>query len=352
MPVVTADALRTLAEECCAAAGCSEANAREIARLIVLSNLRGHDSHGVRQIPRYLENIRKGSTMANAEMTVISETPSTALLDANRSVGHLGAARAMRLAIAKAREVKISAVGVRNLDHIGRVGAYPEMAVEAGMVGLCFTGALGPGNIVTPFGGIQGRYATNPIAAGFPMPDGDPILLDFATSVVAANKIRQAFDRDKQSEEGWTIDSEGNATRDPKAFIDRKAVLLPLGGAHGYKGYGLAVMVEILAGILTGQGTFATLQDRGKTNNVSFMIVIDPEGFVARDFYNREITALAGYLRDTAVRPGDPAVMLPGEYEEKSQRQREAAGIEIEEPVWAAIREAALKLQVPIPKPA
>ena len=352
MPVVTADVLRNLAEECFMAAGCTQADAREIAWLIVLSNLRGHDSHGVRQIPRYLENIRKGATMAKAEMTIISETPSTALLDANRSVGHLGAARAMGMAISKAREMKISAVGVRNLDHIGRIGAYPEMAVDAGMVGLCFTATLGPASIVTPFGGIQGRYATNPISAGFPIPDGEPILLDFATSVVAANKIKQAFDRGKESGEGWTIDTQGNATRDPKAFIDREATLLPLGGEQGYKGYGLAIMVEILAGILTGEGTFATLQDREKTNNVSFMIVIDPEGFVTRDFYNREIRALTEYLHATTVRPGDPPVMLPGEYEDNHQRQREAGGIEIEAPVWEAICEAAKKLQVPLPTPA
>lgn len=351
MPVVSAQSLRALAEECFTAAGCPAADAREIARLIVLSNLRGHDSHGVRQIPRYLENIRKGNTAAESKFTVVSESPTTALLDANRSVGHLGAGRAMQMAIAKAREAKVSAVGVRNLDHIGRIGAYPEMAVEAGMVGLCFTATLGAANIVTPFGGIQGRYATNPISAGFPMPGEDPILLDFATSVVAANKIRQAFDRGEQSGEGWTIDTAGEATRDPKAFIDRQAVLLPLGGEQGYKGYGLAVMVEILAGIFTGEGTFATIQDRERTNNVSFMIVIDPEGFVSREFYGREIRALAEYLHNTKVRPGDPAVMLPGEYEALNQRRREAEGIEIEAPVWEAIRQAAGKLEVPVPTP-
>ena len=352
MPVVSADTLRTLAEECFVASGCSAVDARQIARLIVLSNLRGHDSHGVRQIPRYLENIRKGATVADAEMTVVSESPSTALLDANRSVGHLGAARAMEMAITKARETRISAVGVRNLDHIGRIGGYPEIAVEAGMVGLCFTATLGPGIVVTPFGGVQGRFATNPISAGFPIPGGDPILLDFATSVVAANKIRQALDRGKESGEGWTIDKQGRPTRDPQAFIDREAMLLPLGGEQGYKGYGLAVMVEILAGILTGEGTFATLQDREKTNNVSFMIVIDPEGFVTREFYDREIRALADYLHSTTVRPGDPAVMLPGEYEAICRRQREAEGIEIEEPVWESICQAAHKLKVPLPAPA
>lgn len=352
MPNVSADALRELVNSCFLAAGCPEQEARLISRLIVLSNLRGHDSHGVRQIPRYLANIASGAIVPGAQITLVRETPSTALLDANRAMGHVAATRAVEMAIAKAREATISAVGVRNLDHVGRVGAYPEMAVAEGMVGLCFTATLGPASIVTPFGGVQGRFATNPISAGFPNAKGHPILLDFATSVVAANKIRQAQDRGQETGQGWIIDGEGRPTRDPKAFIDRKAVLLPLGGEQGYKGYGLAVMVEILAGILTGTGTFATLRDDRNTNNVSFMIVIDPEGFVSHEFYEREIGALADYLRGTSVRPGDPPVMLPGEYEERSQRRREVDGIDLEAPVWEAIRQAAQKLRIAVPVPA
>jgi uncharacterized oxidoreductase len=352
MPTVSADTLRDLTEACFRAAGCPPEDAAQIARLMVLSNLCGHDSHGVRQIPRYLDNIRKGTIVPGAEMTVVTETPTIAILDANRSMGHIAATRAAELCIAKARENRISAVGVRNLDHIGRVGAYPEMAVAEGMVGLCFTATLGRGNIVTPFGGIQGRYATNPLAAGFPNPDGYPILLDFATSVIAGNKIRVAFDRGKQTGEGWLIDLEGNPVRDPQAFLERKAVVLPLGGPEqGYKGYALAVMVEILAGILSGAGTFATLQDRERTNNVSFLITIDPLAFVSQEFYQREIRALVEYLHGTKVRPGDPPVMIPGEFEERNRRQREAEGIEIEEPVWQAIQEAAARLSVAIPTP-
>lgn len=351
MPIVRAEALRALTQDCFQAAGCPSGDAELIARLMVLSNLRGHDSHGVRQMPRYLRNIQDGHTMPHTEMTVVRDTPSLAILDANRAMGHVAATRAMELAISKARQMHISAVGVRNLDHIGRIGAYPEMAAEQGMVGLCFTATLGPASIVTPYGGVQGRFATNPISACFPVPQGDPVLLDFATSVVAANKIRQALDRGKEADEGWMIDRQGRPVRDPQAFIDREAVMLPLGGPRGYKGYGLAVLVEILAGILTGAGTFATLRDRSNTNNVSFLIVIDPTALVSREYYEREILSLVDYLHDTEVRPGDPPVLIPGEYEGNQQRQREVEGIVIEEPVWNAIHEAAANLGVAVPVP-
>ncbi len=352
MPVVQADELRELTAACFRAAGCPMEDAAQMARLMVLSNLRGHDSHGVRQLPRYLENIRAGRTLANPEIKVVSETPTTATLDADRALGHVAATRAAVLGIAKARAQRISAVTVRNLDHIGRVGAYPEMAVAEGMIAICFTSAPGVNSIVTPFGGIQGRLTTNPISVGIPNPDGDPILVDFATSIVAGNKVRVALDRGQPTGEGWLIDLEGNAVRDPQAFVERKAVILPLGGAEkGYKGYALAVIVEILAGILSGTGTFATVEDRERTNNVSFLITIDPMAFVARDFYEREVRALVDYLHATRVRPGDPAVMIPGEYEERSQRQREAEGIELEEPVWQAIQEAAARLNVNVAAP-
>ncbi len=128
MPTVKAETPRDLTKACFLAAGCPPGEAERIAHLMVLSNLRGHDSHGIRQMPRYLENIRKGWIVPGAEITAVTDTPAIALLDGNRAVGHLAAARAAELGIAKAKETKISAVAVRNLDHIGRIGAYPEMA--------------------------------------------------------------------------------------------------------------------------------------------------------------------------------------------------------------------------------
>ena len=202
-----------------------------------------------------------------------------------------------------------------------------------------------------PFGGIEARLATAPISAGFPMPGEGPILLDFATSVVAANKVRQARDRAKPAGPEWLIDKQGNPVDDPKMYMEHKASLLPLGGVSAHKGYGLAVLSTILSGILSGGGTLASDLPLIGLDNFTFMIVLDPFAFVTHEFYEREIKRLVEYLRFTKVRPGDPPVQVPGEYETAWQRKVEAEGIEIEQPVWNGIAKAAQSVGVALPQP-
>jgi uncharacterized oxidoreductase len=350
MPKIKADAMRALTRDVFHAAGLPKDAAEQVAKLMVLSNVRGHDSHGVRQIPRYLQRIRDKDILTDVKIVVEKETPSTATLNAGNTFGHLGATRAMELAIAKAKQTKISAVCVHALNHIGRVGGYPEMAAAEGLIGLCFVSSHNGEKSQTPFGGIDSRMGTNPISAGFPFPGANPVLLDFASSVVAANKIRQALDRKKPAGPGWIIDRAGKPVDDPQMFIDGKALLLPVGGNQGHKGYGLAVMNEILSGILSGSGTNATAA-KGKFDNVAFMIVIDPLAFVSRDYYNREIKAFIDYLRASKVRPGDPSVQAPGDYETHVQEIVDAEGIEIEQPVWDSIVKAAQSVGVAVPQP-
>jgi uncharacterized oxidoreductase len=351
MPKVKPDELRTLTRDVFHAAGVPKEEAEQVAQLMVLSNIRGHDSHGVRQIPRYLQRVQEKSITAGKGVTVEKDTPSLAILNGNRSFGHVAATHAVKLAIAKARKVGIAAVGVHNLNHIGRVGAYPEMAAAEGMIGMCFVASRGGDKAQVPFGGIEPKLATSPISVSFPVKGGHPILLDFATSVVAANKVRQALDRKKPAGEGWLIDPAGNPVSDPAQYIAGKAFLNPVGGNAGHKGYGLAVMNAILAGILTGGGTLASNLPVTGHDNLTMMIVLDPFAFVARDFYEREIKTLVDYLHVTKVRPGDPAVQVPGEYEEMYQRKVEAEGIEIEQPVWDAIIKAAQSVGVATPRP-
>ena len=350
MPVFSKAELEAFTGRVFEGAGFPAQQAGLIGRLIVQANLCGHDSHGVRQIPRYLQRIDKGEIVPGATVEIVRESPTTAVLDGNRTLGHVAAARAMELAIAKARDAHICTVAVRNIDHIGRVGAYPEMAAEAGMVGMAFVGAQGPGRSVAPFGGIAGRLGTNPWSAAFPNRAGAPILLDFATSVVAANKIRQAHDRGEQTGEGWLIDLDGNPTRDPQLYLDGKAVLQPLGGGRGHKGYGLAVVAEILAAVLSGAGAAQT--PREMTDNSTLFIVIDPTPFIDPEGYDAQLSALVDHLRATPTRPGDPPVQLPGDYEQNHRRKRESEGIHIEAPVWNNIQQAAEARQVPLPVPA
>ena len=349
MPIFSAQALEQVARDVFQAKGFSQQNAATIGRLLVASNLRGHDSHGFRIIPAYLKRISEGGIDPAGEVSIEHETATTAVLNGHRTLGYVAASRAVEVALEKARKMRVSAVGVRDLEHVGRIGAYPEMVAEQGMIGLCFVNAQGWGRLVTPFGGVARRLGTNPVAAGLPNPLGSPILLDFASSTVAANKVRLADERGAETDEGWIVDGEGEPTRQPQDFLNGLGMLLPLGVDHAYKGYALGVMVDILGGIMAGGGSAAA--ERPYLDNGTFLIVIDPEAFVPREEYEAQVRGLLEYLRATPTRPGDPPVMVPGEYEENTRRRREAEGIAIEDGVWREVSEAAQALDVALPQP-
>ncbi len=348
MPRFTADQLREVISACLIKVAVPDDEAALTARLMVEANLTGHDTHGARQLPRYVNRIQEGVIVPGAPVETVRETPVTAVLDAHYNLGFVGATRATELAIEKCRQSSLSAVGVRNLNHVGRIGAYPEMIAAAGLVGIVTVNAQAHGILVAPFGGLEKRIGTNPFGAAFPNPDGPPILLDFATSAVAANKIRQAHSRGRKAGEGWMQRNDGSPTSDPTDFLEGLAMLLPLGGPQGHKGYALAVMVDLLSGVLAGSGT--AVSKEGDLNNGTFVICIDPEAFVERARYDREVAALSAHLRETPTAPGADPVMLPGEYEANHRNQRLAHGIEVEPPVWEDIAACVQGLGVPVPE--
>ncbi len=350
MPTFSAEELRTLVAQCFMQVAVPPAEAEQTARLMIEANLTGHDTHGVRQTPRYVGLIEQGLIKAGAPVTVLKETPTTALLDGHDNLGYVAASKATELAIEKARKTHLSAVGIRNLNHVGRVGAYPEMIAKAGFVGLVFVNAQSVrGSQVTPFGGLSARLGTNPMAAGFPNPQGDPVLLDFATSAVAANKIRQAKSRGKQMGDGIMMMKDGTPTNNPDDYLEGRALMLPLGGEQGHKGYALAVMVDILSGILAGSGT--TLHPSADLNNGTFIICIDPEVFTTRKEYERDLTEYVDHLRATPTLPGAPAVQVPGDYESRNRKLRRQEGISLEASVWEDVRKCAERLGVGVPVP-
>jgi LDH2 family malate/lactate/ureidoglycolate dehydrogenase len=350
MPTFSAEELRTLVAQCFMQVAVPRAEAEQTARLMVEANLTGHDTHGVRQTPRYVDLIEKGLIKAGAPVTVLKETPTTALLDGHDNLGYVAASIATEKAIEMARKTHLSAVGIRNLNHVGRVGAYPEMIAAAGFVGLVTVNAQSVrGSQVTPFGGLAARLGTNPMAAAFPNPQGDPVLLDFATSAVAANKIRQAKSRGKQMGGGIMILKDGTPTTNPDDYIQGRALMLPLGGEQGHKGYALSVMVDILSGILAGSGT--TLHPSADLNNGTFIVCIDPEAFTTRGQYEQDLTEYVDHLRATPTLPGAPPVQVPGDYEARNRRQRQKDGIALEPPVWEDLRKCAERLGVGVPVP-
>ncbi|HEX7927351.1 MAG TPA: Ldh family oxidoreductase [bacterium] len=348
MPTFSAAELRTLIADCFTKVNVPKDDAEQTARLMVEANLTGHDTHGVRQTPRYVELIEKGLIKAGAPLTVLKETPTTALLDGHHNLGYVAASRATQIAIDKCRKTGLAAVGIRNLNHVGRVGAYPEMIAAAGFVGLVFVNAQSlRGSQVTPFGGLSARLGTNPMAAGFPNPQGEPVLLDFATSAVAANKIRQAKSRGKQMGQGIMVLKDGTTTNNPDDFLEGRALMLPLGGEQGHKGYALSVMVDILSGILAGSGT--TLHPSADLNNGTFIICINLENFTTREKYEQDLTEYVDHLRATPTAPGAPAVQVPGDYEARNRRQRVKDGITVEASVWEDVRKCADRLGVGVP---
>jgi uncharacterized oxidoreductase len=351
MPRFSADSLRAMATSAFEAAGFGADDAALIAKVMVESNLVGHDSHGVRHIPAYVERIRDGLVVAGAKVEVVMDDGALAIVDGGNTLGHVAATRGIELAMAKARSHGIAAVAVRNQEHVGRVGAYPEMAAQAGLVAFTFCNAQGRGIQIAAFGGLDRRIGANPIAAGFPNPDGDPIVLDIATSQVAINKIRQAHDRAKPLPEGAIIDPDGKSSTDPDDFLARGGAALPLGGlAFGHKGFGLAVVVDLLAGVLGGAGT-AAFSHETRLNNGTFHIVIDPARFVAADAYAQAVREFARHLHDGPTLPGTDAVMLPGEFEANNRAERSANGIEVDAPVWERITATLADLGVQAPPP-
>jgi uncharacterized oxidoreductase len=351
MPIFAAEDLRTMTGAVFEAAGFPTDKARLIARLMVESNLVGHDSHGVRHIPIYVSRVRDGLIRPEAEPRIVEETATTAVVDGEGTLGHVAATFGLELAIEKARQNRISAVAVHNEEHVGRVGGYPEMAARAGMVGITLCNGQGRGVSIAPFGGTDRRLGANPFTAAFPNPDGDPILLDMSTSAVAVNKVRQAKDRQAALPEGAILGPDGLPSTDPDDFLKNGGAVLPLGGLlYGHKGFGLAVIIDMFCGILGGSGT-ARHQDDAKLNNGTFHIVLDPGAFIQSEQYANEVKAYTEYLHASRTLPGDPAVKLPGEFEEQNRKSRSANGVSVEEPVWRNICETLARLNVPPPEP-
>lgn len=351
MPVFAAEDLRVMTASAFEAAGFSAEKAQLIARLMVESNLVGHDSHGVRHIPVYVSRIRDGLIKPEAEPRVVEESPTTAVVDGGGTLGHVAATFGLELAVEKARQNRIAAVAVRNEEHVGRVGGYPEMAARAGMVGITLCNGQGRGVQIAPFGGIDRRLGANPFTAAFPNPNGDPVLLDISTSAVAVNKVRQAKDRLAALPDGALLDSDGRPSTDPDDFLQGDGAVLPLGGLlYGHKGFGLAVIIDLFCGILGGSGT-ARHRDDDTLNNGTFHIVIDPRAFVQTQRYADELKAYADYIHASRTLPGDPAVQLPGEFEEQNRKARAENGISVEEPVWQQIVATLERLNVPPPAP-
>ena len=320
------------------AAGCPDSVAARVAYALVESNLVGHDSHGVMRVPFYINSIRAGTLIPSGEIQVVSETPSTTLLDCGWNFGHVGAAKGMELAIEKARTQGLGMTVLRHCDHTGRIGEYVVMAAEQGMMGQVFCNGSIPGGLVAPFGGIQRALGANPIAWGIPGGDTEPIFLDFATASVAHGKIEVAADKGELLPEGLILDKFGRPTRDPHDELDG-GVILPFGG---HKGYALGVLIELVGGGLSGVGF--PLVPGYRWDQGTVLLAVNVETFQSLDTFKQMIAEFKTQLKSVPRAPGVDEILLPGELEWATKRNRERQGIQLPETTWQRIEETAASL--------
>ncbi len=340
------------------AAGCDAGEAGRIAHHLLSANLAGHDSHGVIRVPRYVQWLGEGRVRAGQSITVVAETATHAVVDGNLGFGQTTGPQAVDLGIAKAKAAGLAVVTLRNSGHIGRIGDWAERAAAAGLVSIHFVN-VGMGEVVAPFGGVDRRFGTNPLCIGVPQPDGPPLLLDFATSMVAEGKVLVASNGGKPIPDNALIGPDGAMSGDPRVLygpIDNTHVRDPGNGlgalrAFGdHKGSGIAFMCEILAGCFAGSPTAGPVPGgkRGGIVNGMLSIYLDPGHFGAAGFAETA-RAYAEYVR--ASRPAEPGrpVLAPGDAESATRATRLRDGVPLQAETWTAIKDtgAALGLQPP-----
>jgi LDH2 family malate/lactate/ureidoglycolate dehydrogenase len=337
MPRVPAERLHKIGAALLVAAGAPPDEAEIVMRHSVDANLAGHDSHGIIQIPTYIDRIQVGHIVPGAPWTIVQESPTTTVIDGHWGFGYTVTERAMQLTIDKAARANVAATTVFRQGHIGRLASYTLMAAQANMIGLITADSGRSTKQVAPFGGREARIGTNPLSIAVPSDLDGPLFLDMATSAVAAGKISLAVSRGESIPLGWVIDSAGKPTTDPTQL--KTGALLPLGGSEGYKGSGLAVIVEILCGLLTGLGF--GMEPTGRHNDGCFLAVFNVEAFRPLAQFKQEVAEFARYLKATPPSEGSHGVLYPGEIEHLREQERRATGIDVEDATWNKLRSLA-----------
>jgi uncharacterized oxidoreductase len=339
---IAADRLRRLAATILEAAGSAAAEADAVAARLVGANLAGHDSHGVIRVPQYVDQVRAGQIVPNRSALVVSETDAVTVLDGQGGYGQIVGAQSVQAAIDKARRHGIALSALRRSAHLGRLGDWAEMAAAAGMASIHFVNATGIPLRVVPHGGRDGRGTTNPLAMGIPVADGEPVVLDFATSAVAEGKVRVARNKGVPIPPDCLLDADGRPTTDPNAlYAEPPGNLVPFGGAvTGHKGGALWLMVDLLAGAFTGGGCSRLPEGEPRFASNMLSIVIAPEAYADAGLA-AEIRRFLGFVKSSRPRAPGSEVLLPGEPERRARAARLKDGVPIDPTTWEQILAAA-----------
>jgi L-2-hydroxycarboxylate dehydrogenase (NAD+) len=354
---IAADVLKEFCRSVFVARGLTEADAAVSAEVLLAADLRGIDTHGISRLKYYSDRFKSGITRAEVKLDVIRETATTAVVDCNLGPGHASAARAMQLAITKAKTHGLGAVSVRNATHFGIAGFFPLMAVEQGMVGIAMTNAR---PAVAPTFSTEPKFGTNPIAVAAPTDEAFPFWYDAALSTVQRGNIEVAARENEKLPEGWAIDAEGRAVTDAASLLkmmsDGSGALLPLGGAGeefgGHKGYGLSLVVELFCAAFQDGDFLSKLAggvEGGKAQPYRlghFFLALNVEAFAGLERFKKIAGDMMRELRASRKAPGAQRIWTPGEKEYETMQARQRDGIPVGPELLAELRGLSAELRI------
>lgn len=349
---VPVNQLERLVASIFAAAGCSSTEAARIARHLLAADLAGHPSHGVVRVRNYVFWLEAGAVVADQEIEVVSENETLIVLDGRYGFGQTLGEEAVRIGLEKARTTGVSVVALRNAGHLGRIADWAEAATDAGYVSIHFVNVAGQG-LVAPYGGRERRFGTDPIAIGIPQQDRPPILIDFATSVVAEGKAKVAMNGGKPVPDNALVGPDGRITGDTSVLYgevppgknpDPRRGPGALRAMGEQKGSALALACELLAGVLTGSATSGS----EPFSNGMLSIYLSPDHFAVTGFATAA-TEFADYVRSAAPADLGVPVQLPGDIERAKAEEQRRNGIELAEGTWDDLTVAAESVGVSMP---
>ncbi|MFN0195513.1 MAG: Ldh family oxidoreductase [Planctomycetaceae bacterium] len=334
MPTFSSDAILEMARRVLEGLGLRPDDARIVANELRDANLVGHDSHGVMRLMQYADSIRSGHMRPENRSVVLTETPSWALIDGQFHFGQVTMTHALKVGAEKAAQTGTATVLVRNCNHVGRLGSYTERAAQQGFFCLMCVNAPGPGG-VAPYGGMEQKLGTNPISIAAPYGESQ-FVLDMTTSAVAEGKVRVAFQKGEPIPSGWIIDAHGNPTTNPgDLYAKPPGALLPLGGELGFKGFGLSVMIDLLAGVLSGSGVCRTDLPRGA--NGVWLYLLDIKAVIPPEEYDAWVNTYVSSIKGSRKQQGVTEILMPGEIEQRRKMQRLAEGVSLPDETWRQI---------------
>jgi L-2-hydroxycarboxylate dehydrogenase (NAD+) len=343
-PLVAVAILVDFIARALAAAGIPPDDAHQVAILMAEADARGGDAHGVFRLPQYVKQIESGAVNPRPKIQIVKSRAGTALIDGDNALGHLVMKRAAELAIEKARECGVGWVGTRRSNHAGPAQLYPRTAAAQDMIGIYF--CVGNANLLPPWGGTEALLSTNPIAIAVPGLRHPEIMLDMATTNTAFGKIRLKAQRGEPMPEGWMIDRQGKPLTDPKRASE--GFLVPIGGP---KGYGLALMIGLLAGTLNGAAfgrdvVDYTVDSKTPSNTGQSIMAVDIAAFADVQFFKEQVDEVWDVMKASPTLPGVDEVRLPGERSAQLYQERMANGVPMSEGQRKILDELADRLDV------